>query len=98
MTTVETRTRAEAQAEAETETRAHAQAQTRANSLDIVRLTETQWRVTDHVDVTEDFQVLCYVDECGAHVELTWMRPQARISRHPDFTEAMRTIRSTCLH
>lgn len=94
MTTVEARTRAEAQAETET----RARTQTHANSLDIVRLTETQWRVTDHVDVTEDFQVLCYVDECGSHVELTWMRPQARISRHPDFTEAMRTIRSTCLH
>lgn len=94
MTTVETRTRAEAQAETET----RARTQTHANSLDIVRLTETQWRVTDHVDVTEDFQVLCYVDECSSHVELTWMRPQARISRHPDFTEAMRTIRSTCLH
>lgn len=94
MTTVEARTRAEAQAETET----RARPQTHANSLDSVRLTETQWRVTDHVDVTEDFQVLCYVDECGSHVELTWMRPQARISRHPDFTEAMRTIRSTCLH
>jgi hypothetical protein len=33
-----------------------------SGSLDIVQLSDTQWRVTDHVRATEDFHTLCYLD------------------------------------
>jgi hypothetical protein len=68
-----------------------------SGSLDIVQLSDTQWRVTDHVRATEDFHTLCYLVAEGTHVAVMWLRPRRPASEHRNFDDAMRAVRHAAL-